>query len=262
MSNTPWANFRITMDVSTVRLSSLAHSHFAASTTCPSTVEINRQFLKTAAQELNNPITTIKTALTLLNSSTLKAKQRERYLQMIGQACDRQSHLIKGVFELLELQLTPPVAALEKVQLLDLVPGVVSTYQPLAIENNISLTYTVSDNLTPISAIRVYLKQVLVSLLSNSIRFTKEDGRIDVTAHQRGDSKIALIIRDNGCGIARTALPQIFDSFYCGASKGSNAGLGLTLARQLLTHCNASISASSTPGQGSTFTILLEAVSE
>ena len=128
------------MDAFTVRSSLSTATRSAAPITRLSAseeIEIDPQFLKTASQELNNPITTIKTALTLLNASTLKPKQRARYLQMIGQACDRHSHLIDSVFKLLELQLTPQPAVLEAVQLWDLVPGVVSTYQPLATERRI-----------------------------------------------------------------------------------------------------------------------------
>lgn len=244
------------MDASTVRLTS-AHttSRFAKSITCSSAPEVDLQFFEAAAQELNNPITTIKTALTLLNSSALKPKQRERYLQMIGQACDRQSHLVNDVFKLLELQLTPPAKALEKVQLWDLVPGVISTYQPLATERNILLAYTVSNHLTPVLAIESHLKQVLVSLVRNSIQFTDAGGRIWVTAHQRSDGQISLVVQDNGRGISPTVLSQVFDSFYRSTSEGS--GLGLTLVQQLLAHCSASISVSSTPGKGTAFTILL-----
>ncbi|MFG6105723.1 HAMP domain-containing sensor histidine kinase [Leptothoe sp. EHU-05/26/07-4] len=242
------------MDASTLKPSPLTTS-FVASTTPPCTSEVDSQFLKTAAQELNNPITTIKTALTLLNSSSLRPKQRERYLHMIGQACDRQSHLINSVFRLLELQLTPQSMVLDNVQLWDLVPGVVSTYQPLATEYNISLAYTVSSHLPSVLAIESHLKQVLVSLLSNSIRFTDTGGRIWVTAQQRQDGKIALVVQDSGCGIPPSMLSQVFDSFYRNTSEGS--GLGLTLVHQLLTHCGASISVSSTPGKGTAFTILL-----
>ena len=250
------ANLRATIDAPTIKPSALPSANRFA-TPRLSSQEVTPQFLKTAAQEISNPITTIKTALTLLNSGDLKPKQRERYLQMIAQACDRQSQLINNVFELLELQLTPQTTALEKIQLWDLVPSVVSTYQPLATEKNILLAYTVPNHLPPVLAIETHLKQVLVSLVSNSMQFTDAGGRIWVTAHQRGDGKIALVIQDNGRGIASSALPQVFDSFYRSASEGS--GLGLTLVRQLLTHCGASISASSTPGKGTAFTILLTA---
>ena len=245
------------MDAST-RPSVLTSSHrFAAATSPPHVSDINPQFLKAAAQELNNPLTTVKTALTLLNSSALKPKQRQRYLQMIGEACDRQSQLINDVFALLELQLTPPKKAPEKVQLWNLVPGVVSTYQPLAQEHNILLAYTVSNHLPPVLAVEANLKQVLVSLLSNSIQFANSGGRIWVTAHQRVDGRLALVVKDNGRGINPANLPQVFDAFYRSMSEGS--GLGLTLVQQLLASCGASISVSSTPGQDTTFTILLAA---
>ena len=68
------------------------------------------------------------------------------------------------MFDLLELQLIPQSTLPESVQLWDLVPGVVSTYQPLAKERNILLAYTVSNHLPPVLAIEAYLKQVLVQV--------------------------------------------------------------------------------------------------
>ena len=243
------------MDAYTVRPSASTTPSIAVSTTRSSIPEINPQFLKSAAQELSNPITTIKTALTLLNSSTLKPKQRERYLQIIGQACNQQSHLISGVFELLELQLTPQATEFEKIQLRDLIPGVISTYQPLAKESNILLAYTVSNHLPPILAIESHLKQVLINLVSNSIQSTDAGGRIWVKAHQRGDGKIAVVIQNNGHGVTSTVIPQVFDSFYRSTSESS--GLGLALVQELLAHCGATISVSSASGKGTAFTILL-----
>ena len=220
------------MDASKVRPSTLISSNrLAGSTLHSSPLEINPQFLKTAAQELNNPITTIKTALTLLSSSKLSPKQRDCYLQMIGQACDRQSHLINDVFELLELQLSPLNTTLEKVQLWELLPGVVSTYQPIAQENNITLAYNVSPHLPPVLAIEAYLKQALVSLLSGSIALTHSEGNIRVTAHHRVDGKVALVLQDHGRALAAAKLPHRVDSLDCGPSDGS--GLGLTLVRQI-----------------------------
>ncbi|MEM7795795.1 MAG: HAMP domain-containing sensor histidine kinase, partial [Cyanobacteria bacterium P01_C01_bin.118] len=181
----------------------MSSNQSAGSTFHSSSLEINPQFLTTAAQELNNPITTIKTALTLLSSSKLSPKQRDCYLQMIGQACDRQSNLINDVFELLELQLTPPEKTLEKVQLWELLPGVVSTYQPIAEENNIVLTYTASPHLPPVLAIEAYLKQALISLLSGSIELSNREGKIWVTAHHRVDGKVALVLQNHGQAISR-----------------------------------------------------------
>ncbi|NEQ51960.1 MAG: HAMP domain-containing histidine kinase [Leptolyngbya sp. SIO3F4] len=241
------------MDASTAR-SSISSHRLTMSAACAPAIDINPQFLKTAAQEINNPIATIKTALTLLNSSGLHPKQRERYLQMIGQACDRQSHLIHDVFELLELQLTPQPAVLEKVCLWNLVPGLVSIYQPIAQENNITLAHTVSSKLPPVLAVEAYLKQALVSLLTHRIEFAESHGCIGVTTHHRGDGKVALVMQDScsNRSLGRWTARQAFDH-----SLSEGKGFELILVRKLLTHCGASMSISHSPDEGTTFTILL-----
>ncbi|MEO0456062.1 MAG: ATP-binding protein [Cyanobacteria bacterium P01_A01_bin.114] len=220
-----------------------------------------KNLIQTAKQELRTPLTTIKTALTLLNSPMIKAGQRQRYLDMISSECDRQSTLVNSVFELLQLHNRPYQADLQPLSLADLVPGIVSTYQPLAKERDIMLAYTIPNDLPQVGGVEAWLKQVLINLLSNSIQFTESGGRVWVTAEPRSDKFIALRIKDTGLGITAAELPLVFDAFYRGSAATTQgvrgAGLGLTVARQLLTQGNGTLSIESTPAEGTLLTMLL-----
>ena len=217
-------------------------------------------FLNTVGQELRTPLTTIKTALTLLASPSLKSAQRQRYMDMISSECDRQSSLISGVLNLLQLESQLGEVALQPLRLIDTVPGVVSTYQPLAREKGIMLAYTVPENLPPVACLESWLKQIVINLLHNSIKFTTEGGQVWVTAKQQ-PSLIELEFRDTGIGIPSTDLPKVFDYFYRGrqpiSDEPEGAGLGLTIVQQFLHICGGSISAKSQPGEGTTFTVQL-----
>ncbi|NEP15624.1 MAG: hypothetical protein F6J97_01830 [Leptolyngbya sp. SIO4C1] len=217
-----------------------------------------RRLIQNAEQELRTPLTTIKTALTLLNSQTLKPSQRQRYLEMISSECERQSALINSVFELLQLQNQTYAAV--PLQLADIVPGMVSTYQPLARERNVMLAYTIPNNLPPISGIEPYLKQSLISLLNNSIQFTSEGGQVWVTAEQHSAAQVALKIKDTGLGITEAELPLVFEAFYRGSAAATQgvrgSGLGLTLAKQLLHQFGGALTVSSL-ADGTLLTALL-----
>lgn len=217
-------------------------------------------FINTVGQELRTPLTTIKTALTLLNSPNLKPPQRQRYMDLIAKECDRQSSLITSLLDLVQLDQAVSHTVLQSIRVADVVPGVVSTYQPLAEEKGVRLVYTAPDDLPAIACMGNWLKQIVINLLHNGIKFTPSGGQVSVRAKQQG-SYVNLEVRDTGIGMAPGELPKIFDRFYrvrqSSTEDASGAGLGLTIVQQLLLHCGGSISVKSKPGEGSTFTVLL-----
>ena len=218
------------------------------------------EFLNDLIQELKTPLTSMKTALKLLESAQLKPTQRQRYMQMLETQCDRQNSLITGLMELSQLDRATEQISLQPLNLSDIVPSVVSTYQPLAQEKGIQLGYTVPDNLPPVLCLETWLRQIVINLLHNSIKYTPSGGRVSVLAQLQGDY-LQLEFRDTGIGIASNEIPKIFDRFYRGrAVSGEDAvgaGLGLTIVQQLLLRCGGSISVNSKLGGGSNFKVLL-----
>ena len=222
------------------------------------------EYLRNVCQELLAPLTHMKTALSLLNSPNIKAPQRQRYLDMIKRECDRQNSLITGVMDLVELEQNLETISLEPVCLSDVVPGVVSTYQPLANERGIMLAYTIPNDLPNVWCVSGGLRQIVIHLLSNSIKFTPNGGQVWVrTRIQKG--YVQLEFRDTGIGIPENEIPKIFNRFYkvrpVANEESGSAGLGLTIVEKLLQKCGGSISVSSIPGEGSTFKVLLASLS-
>jgi signal transduction histidine kinase len=223
-------------------------------------VRFKDELLSNALLELRTPLTNMKTALTLLESAQLKPSQRHRYLHLLHTQCDRQVSLISGLMELVQLDRATTPTTLHPVQLADIVPGVVSTYQAIAQEKGIQLGYTVSPDLPIVSCLEAWLRQIIINLLHNSIKFTPTGGQVVVRTKQQGEY-VQLEFRDTGIGIAPNELPKIFDRFYRGrlapGEEVFGAGLGLTIVQQLLLRCAGSISVTSKLGQGSTFKVLL-----
>ncbi|MEH1838525.1 MAG: DICT sensory domain-containing protein [Nostoc sp.] len=227
--------------------------------------QLKDEYLKNVCQELRTPLTHMKTALSLLNSPNLKSPQRQRYLQMLNTQCDQQNSLITGLLELVQLERNLEGTALESVRLSDIVPGVVSTYQPLAQEKGIMLAYTVPTELPPIWCVSGGLRQIVINLLHNSIKFTPNGGEVWVRARIQGDY-VQLEFRDTGIGIAESEIPRIFDRFYRVRTAANEdyggAGLGLTIVQQLLVRSGGSISVKSKLYEGSTFTVQLPSVGD
>ncbi|MBH8563383.1 ATPase [Nostoc sp. CENA67] len=222
--------------------------------------QLKDHYLNNVCQELRTPLTHMKTALSLLNSPTLKPPQRQRYLQMLNNECDRQNTLITGLLDLIDLEHNLEKTTLELVRLSDIVPGVVSTYQPVAQEKGIMLAYTVASELPAVWCVTGRIKQIVINLLHNSIKFTPNGGRVWVRARVVGNY-VQLEFRDTGIGIAESEIPKIFDCFYRVRSglteEFGGAGLGLTIVKRLLWRCGGSISVKSRLDEGSTFTLQL-----
>ncbi|MCY7322327.1 MAG: histidine kinase [Phormidesmis sp. CAN_BIN36] len=223
-------------------------------------IRLKDEFLNNVGQELRTPLTNMKTALTLLNSPNLKAPQKQRYMDLLVKECDRQSALITSLLDLVSLDQRAEPATIQSLRLSDVVPGVVSTYQPLAEEKGVRLAYTVPEGLPPVACLSMWLKQIVINLLHNAVKFTSTGGQVWVRAKQQGDY-VQLEFRDSGIGIAPSEIPKIFDRFYrvrqtIEADTGGS-GLGLTIVQQLLLHCGGSISVKSRIGEGSVFNVLL-----
>lgn len=222
-------------------------------------VRLKDEFLNMVVQELRTPLTNMKTALSLLNSPSLKPNQRQRYTQLLNTECDRQGSLISGLLNLSQIEQVGETT-MQALTLVDIVPAVVSTYQPLAQEKEILLAYTISDELPLVACWGPWLRQILVNLLHNSIKFTGRGGRVWVRAKPQGDY-VQIDVQDNGIGISSSEIPKIFNRFYrirsvTGEDSGG-AGLGLTIVQQLLLRCGGSITVNSRLGQGATFSVLL-----
>jgi signal transduction histidine kinase len=211
-------------------------------------------------QELRTPLSNIKTALKLLESPLLKQFQRQRYLNMISGECERQNSLIVGTLELLALEGNGENTGVTVIKLADIIPGVVSTYQPLAEEKGVKLGYTIPDDLPMVIFSEGWLRQIAINLLHNGIKYTASGGNVFVQASVQGDY-VQLEFRDTGIGIASTDIPKIFDRFYRGRNlldeSNNGAGLGLTIVQNILLRCGGSVSVTSQPGEGTQFRVLL-----
>lgn len=223
-------------------------------------LRLKDELLGNVCQELRTPLSNMKTALTLLGSPQLKPAQRQRYLEVLSTECDRQNSILSGLMELVRLDRATEEPETHPVYLHDIVPGVVSTYQPIAQERGIMLAYTIPEELPPVSCLSAWLRQIAISLIDNGIHFTHPGGQVWVKAKPQGDY-IQLEFRDSGIGIPASEIPKIFDRFHrvrhSHDDDPDGAGLGLTIVQQLLLRCGGSISVKSRMGEGSTFNVLL-----
>ena len=136
-----------------------------------------------------------------------------------------------------------------------LIRDVVSAFSADPADKGVTLRLGLPADLPVLTIDPLRIREVLVNLLSNALRFTPAGGAVTIDARADGTA-VTVAVGDTGTGIAAEDLPKIFERFYKGkASRGS--GLGLTIARNLVVAHGGSIRAESEPGAGATLTFTL-----
>lgn len=220
------------------------------------------QFFHFTSHELKSPIIAIKSSLDGIIKN-YAGQIDERGLNVLVRASKRSGQMIEILKELLELSKNRGLTKKEEGQLYDLneiLREVVNQDLAQAEAKNISVRCAISDQPAYMLGIRDDIKRVFVNLLSNAIRYTADDGRIDVSSHQE-DGKLIISFNDTGIGILEKDLPNIFTEFY----RSENAkkvvsfgtGLGLSLVKQIVENYQGTIEVSSQENQGSKFTLTL-----
>jgi two-component system OmpR family sensor kinase len=143
------------------------------------------------------------------------------------------------------------------VDLTALARAAVDQFAPAAEAAGVKIELAADENLPEVEGDAGRLAQVLRNLLSNALRHTPNGGRVAVSVDRAG-GWARIRVADTGTGIAPEDLPHVFDRFYRGdRSRGHGAGLGLAIARQIVTAHGGRIEVASPPGAGTTFTITL-----
>jgi signal transduction histidine kinase len=144
--------------------------------------------------------------------------------------------------------------------LANLVERAATMMQPQAHEKGLTVAAEAPDDLPLVDADPERVGQILRNLLNNAVAHTPPGGAVTLTAESR-DGEVAVTVRDTGAGIPAEHLPHVFDRFYrvdkSRTRQTGGAGLGLAIVRQLVVAHGGSVSAESTPGQGSAFTFTL-----
>jgi two-component system sensor histidine kinase/response regulator len=154
------------------------------------------------------------------------------------------------------------LATIGSVDLPALIGDLVTFYRPVAEKKQVTLAMTPQGAVPPAAGDRGLLREVFSNLLINAINYNRQGG--SVTASIRSEPPSLIVeIRDTGIGIDSQHLPFIFDEFYrvkrTDGVKTEGTGLGLAIVRKIVTIHEGSVSVASTPGQGTTFTVVLPA---
>ncbi|MCB0116385.1 MAG: GAF domain-containing protein, partial [Caldilineaceae bacterium] len=228
-------------------------------------LEANRlksEFLANISHELRTPLTNIRFYIDLLRRG--RAEKQGKYLQTLENEAQHLHRLIESVLDLSRLNAARTQGLFFEVTHFDLaalLQDTCSLYEQQARAKGIELNYAGIDKSLWLNADRSQINQVIATLLTNAIVYTQPGGQVELSAGLSHNDGIQVAIRDSGIGIPAAEIPHIFERFYRGAQVTESgipgAGLGLSIAKEILELHGGTISVNSTPGQGTRVQIWL-----
>lgn len=229
-------------------------------------ISAQRIFVANASHELRTPLTSIKLRAEALGNGALQDPTVARkFVQEIEGEADRLGRMAGDLLTLSRQDAAPPLVR-APVDLAALISTVTAEMALRAERSSVTLVRDVAPDLPMLSADPTGLRTVLVNLLDNALQYTQAGGTITVTACASAERPgIMLQVTDTGVGIPAKDLPHIFERFYRAdkarsrrnAVAGSGAGLGLSIVSGIVEDHGGTISAASTPEQGTTITMTL-----
>jgi CheY-like chemotaxis protein/anti-sigma regulatory factor (Ser/Thr protein kinase) len=226
--------------------------------------EANRlkdEFLAVLSHELRTPLNAILGWARMLRAGTLSEADVPRALETIERNAHAQAQLIEDLLDVSRIVSGKLRLEMRPVDIAEVIEEAVDTVRPTADARGVTLTVVI-NHVGPVSGDAQRLQQVIWNLLSNSIKFTPQGGRVDLRVEQVS-SVVRIAVSDTGQGIDAEFLPHVFDRFRQasstpGQTRRKGLGLGLAIVRHLVeAHAGTVSAASDGLGQGATFTVEL-----
>jgi two-component system phosphate regulon sensor histidine kinase PhoR len=218
-----------------------------------------RELIGNISHEFRTPLAGIKAMVETLHGGAIDDKKAAGdFLSRIDSEVDRLTQLVAELAELSRIETGRAELKLEPLNLNDLVREVTAQLSPQAERQKLTVVRELAADLPPVPADAARVKQVVLNLLHNAIKFTEPGGKIMVSTRKEGDS-VTVVIADTGRGIASDDLPHVFERFYKGdkARGGEGTGLGLAIAKHIIEAHGGNIRVESEGGRGSTFSFSL-----
>ena len=220
---------------------------------------IRSEFTANVSHELKTPLTSIKGFTEMLSSGMVASPEdQKRFITMIGVEVDRLIDLINDILKVSELESVAIDQCGERTDVLEVAKETADLLAPAAREGGVSLS--VSGLSAMVAVPRSRVKELLLNLMSNGIKYTEKGGKVDA-AIQLKDNQAVITVTDNGIGIPAEAQSRVFERFYRvdkgRARKNGGTGLGLAIVKHIVQLYGGTVALESEVGKGSTFTVTL-----
>jgi len=221
----------------------------------------NAEFVSAVSHEMKTPLAGIKAYVELLVDGDAEDKEtQEEFLGVINSQADRLQRLIDNLLNIARIEAGVVNVSKKDRSLNELLEEALHVVQPSAEAKQIRLVADLSPMYLSVLADRDMLLQSAINLLSNAIKYTHQGGSVTLRSRLQ-DDQVRFEVQDTGVGLSKEDCERVFEKFYRvkkDKNMASGTGLGLPLAKHIIEDVHSGrLTAESTLGQGSTFTVTL-----
>ncbi len=219
--------------------------------------KLKNEFIASVSHELRTPLTSIKGWSIVLKASDFQDEEEiKEGLDIIEQEVDRLTHLVEDLLDFSKLLSGKITLKKENTNLTALILALSKQLTPRAKNENLTLKVNVDENLTNIIVDKNRIKQVLINILDNAIKFTSPGGEIIFNTNVIENS-IIMSIKDTGIGISQDEISKVKEKFYKGKNSNSSNGIGLSVCDEIIQMHNGSLEIKSKLGEGTEVIVAL-----
>ncbi len=253
--------FRRRLDIkSQDEIGELANSFNQMASSLQNLEELRRGFIANVSHELRTPMTSIRGFIEGILDGTITLDRQKYYLTIVRDETNRLNRLVNDLLDLAKIESGEMVINRRNFELNELIRRSVINFEHMIVEKGIQVDADFEEEKMFVYADPDAIERVIINLIHNAIKFTGQDGKLNITTRSQKD-KIYVSVSDDGIGIDKEEIELIWDRFYkSDKSRGkdrSGTGLGLAIIKSIINEHNEEISVESELGKGTKFTFTI-----
>jgi signal transduction histidine kinase len=221
--------------------------------------QIKSEFMMIASHNLRTPLMIINGYLDMAKTQALSGELRD-LLSSIEANSQRLGIFAEDLLVISGIESGKKIFTPERIRIDDMLTAMSKDFKVLAKDKQLSFSSRIDDTGSEIDGSTPHLRGAIWNLLENALKFTPENGTIELSLTKVGDN-LQISVKDSGIGISPDEMSRLFTKFHRGTStlvyKYEGTGIGLYVTKLLINEHRGTVTVDSTPGKGSTFTITL-----